>query len=140
MHVTGFLRHRLWASRILLLLNVVILSLLVGACVESRAGRRLSLTDEKLAKKVIVDNQCGRCHSLQAIGIELTGKLGPDLTKQGVRGRSSEWLRRKLTDPTLIPGVEVVPGFEKMQTWMPKYEQLSKQELTAVVEFLRSLD
>ena len=87
-----------------------------------------------------MDSQCGRCHSLQAVGMELTGKLGPDLTKQGVRGRSSEWLRRKLTNPASIPAVDVAPGFEKMQTWMPKYEQLSTRELAAVVEFLRSLD
>ncbi|MEE8349444.1 MAG: cytochrome c [Acidobacteriota bacterium] len=121
-------------------LTLSILTLLTSGCLESRADRRLSASDEKLAKRVILTRNCGSCHSLQARDLNLTGKVGPDLTRQGRRGRSPEWLTQQITHPTSIPDHEVVPGFEGKQKFMPGVDRVSDRELNALVEFLRSLN
>ena len=128
---TGF-----WA----LLISVSMLTLFSSACLESHADGRLSEADEELAKRVIRNNECGLCHTLQARGLNLTGKIGPDLTEQAHRDRSSQWLKEQITNPVSIPDHEVVPGFEGKQKLMPKFNRTSDRELNAVIEFLRSLN
>jgi len=128
---TGF-----WA----LLISVSMLALFSSACLESHADARLSKSDEEMAKRVILNNDCGLCHTLQARGLNLTGKIGPDLTEQAHRNRSPQWLQGQLTNPVSIPDHEVVPGFEGKQKLMPKFNRTSQRELNAVIEFLRSLD
>ena len=117
-----------------------ILALLTSGCLESRADRRQSRADEELAKRVILSRNCGSCHTLQARDLSLTGKVGPDLTRQGRRGRSPDWLRQQITRPTSIPDHEVVPGFEGKQKFMPVVDLASDRELNALIEFLRSLN
>ena len=93
-----------------------------------------------LAKRVIREQSCGSCHTLQARGLDLTGQVGPDLTTEGARGRSDEWLRLQMTNPSAVPDSEVVDGFEGMQSTMPSYERrLTETELDALVQFLQSL-
>ena len=128
---TGF-----WA----LLISVSMLALFSGACLESHADVKLSKANEELAKRMIRNNECGLCHTLQARGLNLTGKIGPDLTEQAHRDRSPQWLKEQLTNPVSIPDHEVVPGFEGKQKLMPKFNRTSDRELNAVIEFLRSLD
>ncbi len=128
---TGF-----WA----LLISVSMLALFSSACLESHADARLSKSDEEMAKRVILNNDCGLCHTLQARGLNLTGKIGPDLTEQAHRNRSPQWLQGQLTNPVSIPDHEVVPGFEGKQKLMPKFNRTSQRELNAVIEFLRSLN
>ncbi len=128
---TGF-----WA----LLISVSMLALFSSACLESHADARLSKSDEEMAKRVILNNDCGLCHTLQARGLNLTGKIGPDLTEQANRDRSPQWLQGQLTNPVSIPDHEVVPGFEGKQKLMPKFNRTSQRELNAVIEFLRSLN
>ena len=128
---TGF-----WA----LLISVSMLALFSSACLESHADARLSKSDEVMAKRVILNNDCGLCHTLQARGLNLTGKIGPDLTEQAHRNRSPQWLQGQLTNPVSIPDHEVVPGFEGKQQLMPKFNRTSQRELNAVIEFLRSLN
>ncbi len=128
---TGF-----WA----LLLSVSMLALFSSACLESHADVRLSKTDEELAKRMIRNNECGLCHTLQARGLNLLGEIGPDLTEQAHRNRSSQWLKEQLTNPVSIPDHEVVPGFEGKQKLMPRFNRTSDRELNAVIEFLRSLN
>ena len=128
---TGF-----WA----LLISVSMLALFSSACLESHADARLSKSDEEMAKRVILNNACGSCHTLQARGLNLTGKIGPDLTEQAHRNRSPQWLQGQLTNPVSIPDHEVVPGFEGKQKLMPKFNRTSQRELNAVIEFLRSLN
>ncbi len=130
-HSTGF-----WA----LILSVSMLALFSSACLESHADVRLSKADEDLAKRVIRSNECGLCHTLQARGLNLTGKIGPDLTEQAYRDRSPQWLKEQITNPVSIPDHEVVPGFEGKQKLMPKFNRTSERELNAVIEFLRSLN
>ncbi len=128
---TGF-----WA----LLITVSMVALFSSACLESHADVRLSKTDEELAKRMIRNNECGLCHTLQARGLNLLGEIGPDLTEQAHRNRSSQWLKEQLTNPVSIPDHEVVPGFEGKQKLMPRFNRTSDRELNAVIEFLRSLN
>ena len=124
----------------LLFISVSMLALLTSACLESHADVRLSQADEELAKSVIVDNNCGLCHTLQARGLNLVGEIGPNLTVQAQRGRSPEWLREQLTNPSSIPDGEVVSGFEGKQKLMPSWKGSSDRDLNVLIEFLRSLD
>lgn len=117
-----------------------ILTLLTSGCLESRADRRQSRADQELAKQVLLGRNCGSCHTLQVRDLNLTGKVGPDLTRQGQRGRSPEWLRQQITNPASIPDHEVTPGFEGKQRFMPMAVRVSDRELNALVEFLRSLN
>ena len=123
-----------------LLISVSMLALFSSACLESHADARLSKSDEELAKRVIRNNECGLCHTLQARGLNLKGKIGPDLTQQAYRDRSPQWLQGQLTNPISIPDHEVVPGFEGKQKLMPQFNRTSERELNAVIEFLRSLN
>jgi len=123
-----------------LLISVSMLALFSSACLESHADVRISKSDEEMAKRVIRNNECGLCHTLQARGLNLTGKIGPDLTQQAHRDRSPQWLQGQLTNPISIPDHEVVPGFEGKQKLMPKFNRTSDRELNAVIEFLRSLN
>lgn len=128
--------RRLWQFVTL----ICILALFTSAGVESRADRRVSAADERLAKHVIFSNKCGSCHTLQARGLNLRGKVGPDLTREAQRARSPEWLKQQITNPASIPNHEVSPGFKGKQKFMPKFHWLSDRELGALIEFLRSLD
>ncbi len=123
-----------------LLISVYLVALFSSACLESHADVRLSKADEELAKRVIRNSECGLCHTLQARGLNLTGKIGPDLSEQAHRDRSPQWLQGQLTNPVSIPDHEVVPGFEGKQKLMPKFNRTSDRELDAVIEFLRSLN
>jgi hypothetical protein len=116
------------------------LALFSSACLESHADVRLSKADEELAKSVIRNGECGLCHTLQARGLNLTGKIGPDLSAQAHRGRSPQWLKEQITNPVSIPDHEVVPGFEGKQRLMPRFNRTSDRELNAVIDFLRSLN
>ena len=123
-----------------LLISVAMLALFSSACLQSHADGRLSEADEELAKRVILNNECGLCHTLQARGLNLTGKIGPDLTEQAHRERSPQWLKEQISNPVAIPDHEVVPGFEGKQKLMPRFNRTSDRELNAVIEFLRSLN
>jgi cbb3-type cytochrome oxidase cytochrome c subunit len=123
-----------------LLISVSMLALFSSACLESHADVRISKSDEEMAKRVIRNNECGLCHTLQARGLNLKGKIGPDLTQQAHRDRSPQWLQGQLTNPISIPDHEVVPGFEGKQKLMPQFNRTSERELNAVIEFLRSLN
>ena len=123
-----------------LLISVSMLALFSSACSQSHADGRLSEADEELAKRVIRNNECGLCHTLQARGLNLTGKIGPDLTEQAHRERSPQWLKEQISNPVAIPDHEVVPGFEGKQKLMPRFNRTSDRELNAVIEFLRSLN
>ncbi len=91
-------------------------------------------------KQVFQRENCGSCHRLQAAGLNFTAAVGPDLSHEARRGRSAEWLRRQLTEPTSIPDEEVAEGFAGRQSIMPSFKHLSEEELQALVEFLRSLE
>ncbi len=115
------------------------LALISTGCEESRAGSNLSNAQEQRAKQIIVSNRCGSCHTLQARGLNLSGKIGPNLTRQGRRRRQSEWLKNQLMNPHSVPDEEVTTGFEGRQKWMPRFDKLDDPDLEAVARFLQSL-
>ncbi len=116
------------------------LALISTGCEESRAGSNLSSAQEQRAKQIIVSNRCGSCHTLQARGLNLSGRIGPSLTQQGRRGRQTKWLKNQLMNPHSVPDEEVTTGFEGRQKWMPRFDKLDSQDLEAVARFLQSLN
>jgi len=65
---------------------------------------------------------CFSCHELDGEGEE----VGPDLTRQGTRGRSAEWLIGHFKEPTTY-----VPG-----SIMPSFKNLTDEQLQALTVFL----
>lgn len=116
------------------------LALFSIGCEESRAGANLSRSDEERAKHIILSNRCGSCHTLQARELNLSGDIGPDLSRQGRRNRESKWLRKQLKNPHSVPDSEVTTGFEGKQKWMPRFDQLKDSDLDTLVHFLQSLE
>lgn len=130
----------------LILLSVTVIAaaclfvFFVSFRVELHADQPLKPGVEELAKKIIVERKCGNCHTLQARGLELSGKVGPELTHQARQGRSTQWLRHQLTDSSPILDHRAAPGREDRNRLMPKFDNLSRQELAALIKFLASLD
>ncbi len=67
---------------------------------------------------------CFMCHQLEGEG----GKVGPDLTLEGTRGRTNEWLIGHFKDPPAY-----TPG-----SIMPPFKNLTAEQLQALAEFLQS--
>ncbi len=67
---------------------------------------------------------CFTCHRLDGEGT----KLGPDLTYEGNRGRSNEWLIGHFKNPTAYS-----PG-----SVMPSFKNLKDEQLKALVAFLQN--
>ncbi len=130
----------------LVLLSVTLLAaaslfvFFVSFRVELHADQPLQPKVEELAKRLIAERKCGNCHTLQARGLELSGKVGPELTHQARRERSTQWLRHQLTDSSPILDHRAAPGMEGRNRLMPKFDNLSRRELAALIQFLTSLD
>ena len=67
---------------------------------------------------------CFMCHQLKGEG----GKVGPDLTVEGSRGRTDEWLIGHFKDPSAY-----TPG-----SAMPPFKNLTAEQLKALTAFLQS--
>jgi mono/diheme cytochrome c family protein len=67
---------------------------------------------------------CFTCHQLNGEGT----KVGPDLTIEGTRGRSADWLIGHFKNPAAY-----VPG-----SIMPSFTNLTDEQLSALTAFLRS--
>lgn len=67
---------------------------------------------------------CFMCHQLDGEG----GTLGPDLTFQGSRGRTDDWLTGHFKDP---------PAYTE-GSLMPSFENLTEEQLRALVAFLQN--
>jgi cbb3-type cytochrome oxidase cytochrome c subunit len=64
------------------------------------------------------------CHQLDGEG----GKVGPDLTLEGTRGRSDEWLVGHFKNPSAY-----TPG-----SVMPSFSQLTEDQLHTLTVFLQN--
>jgi mono/diheme cytochrome c family protein len=95
--------------------------------------------DVELAKQLLQTQGCSACHTLKVAGLELAGNVGPDLTSEGLRGRTDAWLRQQITNPASIPDAQVTPGFAGKQMLMPSFSRFSEQEMAALIGFLQSL-
>ncbi len=67
---------------------------------------------------------CFMCHQLNGEG----GKVGPDLTVEGTRGRTDEWLIGHFKDP---------PAYTRGSI-MPPFKNLTDDQLKALTTFLQS--
>lgn len=79
----------------------------------------------KKGKQIYHSAGCGSCHRVNDKG----GTIGPDLSNQGQRGRSREWLTVQIRDPKVH-----VPD-----STMPAITSLSDQQMNELVDYLLSL-
>lgn len=75
-------------------------------------------------KKLYRQEGCFVCHQLNGEG----GKVGPDLTVEGTRGHTDDWLIGHFKDPPAF-----TPG-----SVMPAFKNLTNEQLTALTAFLQS--
>ncbi len=78
----------------------------------------------KYGKTLYRQEGCFMCHQLEGEG----GKVGPDLTVEGTRGRTYEWLIGHFKDPPAY-----TPG-----SIMPPFKNLTDAQLQALTTFLQS--
>jgi ubiquinol-cytochrome c reductase cytochrome b subunit len=75
-------------------------------------------------RQVFAEQGCAACHRIHNAG----GAAGPDLSTVGAR-RDPDWLRGFITDPTTVDPNSV----------MPAYDDLTPEDLEALVAYLRTL-
>jgi len=68
---------------------------------------------------------CLGCHTINGIG----GKIGPDLSQEGSRGRTRDWLTTQIQNPKA----------HDPNTVMPAFSSLNNQQLNELVDYLQSL-
>jgi len=78
----------------------------------------------KYGKTLYRQEGCFTCHRLEGEG----GKVGPDLTTEGARGRTTEWLIGHFKDPPAYVGGSA----------MPPFKNLTDAQLKALTEFLQN--
>ena len=78
----------------------------------------------KYGKTLYKQEGCFMCHRLNGEG----GGVGPDLTTEGARGRSQEWLIGHFKDPSAYVHGSV----------MPPFKNLADEQLKALTEFLQN--
>jgi mono/diheme cytochrome c family protein len=78
----------------------------------------------KYGKTLYRQEGCFMCHRLNGEG----GRVGPDLSTEGTRGRTQEWLIGHFKDPPAY-----VPG-----SIMPPFKNLTDEQLKALTMFLEN--
>jgi len=78
----------------------------------------------KYGKTLYRQEGCFTCHRLNGEG----GAVGPDLTTEGARGRTTEWLVGHFKDPPAYVHGSV----------MPPFKNLTEEQLRALTEFLQN--
>ena len=78
----------------------------------------------KYGKTLYKQEGCFMCHLLNGEG----GRVGPDLTTEGDRGRTQEWLVGHFKDPSAY-----APG-----SVMPPFKNLTDEQLKALTAFLQN--
>ena len=78
----------------------------------------------KYGKTLYRQEGCFTCHRLNGEG----GKVGPDLTTEGARSRTAEWLVGHFKDPPAYVHGSV----------MPPFKNLTDEQLRALTEFLQN--
>ncbi|MFN2264431.1 MAG: cytochrome b N-terminal domain-containing protein [Anaerolineales bacterium] len=68
---------------------------------------------------------CSGCHSVMGSG----GSAGPDLSNEGISGRTRDWLMNQIKNP----------NSHNPNTIMPAFSSLNDQQLTQLVDYLLSL-
>lgn len=72
-------------------------------------GARFAHGDENLVQKgkaLYTEKKCSMCHKIEGVG----GKMGPDLSDEGNKGRNEEWLMSYFKDPkSVMPEAKMRP-------------------------------
>jgi cytochrome c1 len=76
--------------------------------------------------------QCLGCHTVGRQG----APLGPNLTREALRGRTDAWQLQHLKDPL---SVYVMGPTEGLPWLMPRFDHLSDEDLQALVAYIQSL-
>jgi cytochrome c2 len=81
--------------------------------------------------QLFAQNNCNACHLIGADG----NAIGPNLTHEGLRGRTDEWQKDHLAKPLSV----YVYGEVQASWMMQDYERLGNSDLDALVAYLQSL-
>ncbi len=76
------------------------------------------------AMKIIKAEGCLSCHTINGSG----GSVGPSLSKEGTKGRSVNWLKAQISDPSAHYPSGIMPQFN-----------LEPAQLEEVAQYLKSL-
>lgn len=83
-------------------------------------------------KALFASQGCTGCHMIGKAG----GVIGPNLTRAGAHGRTDQWQLQHLKDPLSVYVIGPTDGIP----WpMPRYNNLSDEDLWALVAYLQSL-
>jgi len=83
-------------------------------------------------QQLFAANGCSGCHRIGSEG----GAIGPNLTHEGLRGRSDTWQKQHLENPLSV----YTQGDTQGVSWvMPRYGRLGDKDLDALVAYLQSL-
>jgi len=81
--------------------------------------------DAKAGMDLFKSNGCAACHRVDGTG----GSIGPDLSGEGIKGRSSQWLGDQLRNPKSHNPASIMPSFAT----------LGDKAINQQVEYLQSL-
>ncbi len=81
--------------------------------------------DIATGKALFQSQGCASCHKIDGSG----GSIGPDLSGEGTKGRSVEWIKAQLRSPET----------HNPQSIMPAFSALSTQQINQLTEYLMSL-
>ena len=82
-------------------------------------------TGHERGRKLFDTLGCRECHAVNGQG----GKVGPDLSNEGDRGRSRQWLDVQIRNPRQ----------HDPQTAMPAWDNLPRQQVDDLIDYLQSL-
>ena len=104
---------------------IVVLSMFLSILFLYAAAKAQAQTSNTAkAMKIINANECLSCHTINAVG----GSVGPSLSKEGAKGRSVNWLKVQISDPSAHYPSGIMPRFH-----------LKPAQLETVAQYLESL-
>jgi ubiquinol-cytochrome c reductase cytochrome b subunit len=81
--------------------------------------------DAQAGRDLFQTQGCTACHRIGTMG----GNIGPDLSGEGLKGKSTEWLTEQLRDSKSHNPASIMPSFAS----------LGKEKIANLVEYLQSL-
>ncbi len=108
--------------------TLIAMGILTGLSIQS-APETLSPNPELAAKGKQLFNQfqCASCHQLHGQG----GEIGPDLSYEGLAGRSPEWIRQHFRHPSKLVEGSIMPAAADLG--------LSEEDIEALTHYMFTL-
>lgn len=133
MTVLSSRRYKLWGGIFLLSLMAILYAGCSGMKKgENQNGQSMSIADPPAlnsaaasGRKLFETIGCMGCHTVNGEG----GKVGPDLSYEADKGRSRQWLTTQIENPR----------DNDPQTIMPAFNNLSKEQVSNLVDYLITL-